>query len=110
MESISIDEAFLDVTGSYRLFGALAEIVQRIRKEVRDETGLGVSAGVASNKFLAKLASERAKPDGLLVLQDEQVEMFLLPLPVGALWGGGTTEAQLLKMGIRTVADLPVCG
>lgn len=82
IEPLSVDEAFLDVAGCERLFGPAREIAQRIRREVREELGLAISAGVAPNKFLAKLASESAKPDGLLEIAPERVDAFLLPLPV----------------------------
>jgi len=107
IEPLSVDEAFLDVAGSRRLFGAAAEIAARIRAEVRQELGLAVSAGVAPNKFLAKLASEGAKPDGLLEIAPEEVDAFLLPLPVERLWGVGAKAAEKLqRLGCRSVADL----
>jgi len=107
IEPLSIDEAFLDVTGCERLFGAAAEIAATIRKEVRRETGLTVSAGVAPNKFLAKLASDQSKPDGLLEIRPEEIEAFLLPLPVARLWGVGKVTARRLEgLGIKTVADV----
>jgi len=107
IEPLSIDEAFLDVSGCERLFGTAPQIAERIRRDVRGETGLAVSAGVAPNKFLAKLASESAKPDGLLVLQPDEVERFLNPMLVGRLWGVGKKTAEELKQqGCRTVADL----
>lgn len=107
IEPLSVDEAFLDVTGCERLFGTPREIAQRIRWEVREELGLAISAGVAPNKFLAKLASESAKPDGLLEILPEAVDDFLLPLPVERLWGVGNKAAQQLhRQGCRTVADL----
>ena len=96
IEPLSVDEAFLDVTGCERLFGTPQEIAQRIRREVREELGLAISAGVAPNKFLAKLASESAKPDGLLEIAPEAVDDFLLPLPVERLWGVGNKAAQQL--------------
>ena len=107
IEPLSVDEAFLDVTGCERLFGTPREIAQRIRREVREELGLAISAGVAPNKFLAKLASESAKPDGLLEIAPERVDEFLLPLPVERIWGVGNKAAQQLhRQGCRTVADL----
>lgn len=107
IEPLSVDEAFLDVTGCERLFGTPREIAQRIRQEVRDELGLAISAGVAPNKFLAKLASESAKPDGLLEIAPDRVDDFLLPLPVERIWGVGAKAAQQLhRQGCRTVADL----
>ncbi|MEJ2200539.1 MAG: DNA polymerase IV [Desulfuromonadaceae bacterium] len=107
IEALSIDEGFLDVSGCERLFGTAVQIGERIRREVRAETGLAVSGGVAPNKFLAKLASQQAKPDGLLEILPEQVDRFLLPLPVERLWGvGGKTAQQLHRLGCQTVADL----
>lgn len=107
IEPLSIDEAFLDVTGCERLFGSAREIAERIRAEVRKETALAVSAGVAPNKFLAKLASEAAKPDGLKEIHPAEIDPFLLPLPVSRLWGVGRVTAERLEnLGIRTVADL----
>jgi DNA polymerase IV len=107
VEPLSIDEAFLDVSGSERLLGAPLEIARTIIAKVRQQTGLTVSAGVAPNKFLAKLASSRCKPAGLLELQPGQIEAFLLPLPVECLWGVGRKTAEYLhKLGIRTVAQL----
>ncbi len=107
VEPLSLDEAFLDVSGCRRLFGSGRQIAERIRSEVRAETGLAVSAGVAPNKFLAKLASEAGKPDGLLELLPEAIDSFLPPLPVGRLWGvGKTTAARLESLGVRTVGEL----
>lgn len=106
IEPLSVDEAFLDVTGSEKLFGTATEIAAAIRKAVRDETGLAISAGVASNKFLAKLGSEEAKPDGLFEVPDPP-DPFLLPLPLGRLWGvGPVTRKQLENLGMKTVGDL----
>jgi DNA polymerase-4 len=107
IEPLSVDEAFLDVAGCGRLFGTAAQIAARIRQEVRQELGLAISAGVAPNKFLAKLASESAKPDGLLEIAPEGVDAFLLPLPVERIWGVGAKAAERLhRLGCRTVADL----
>ncbi len=107
LEPLSIDEAFLDVTGSQRLFGDGSAIAGKIRREVRAETALTVSAGVAPNKFLAKLASEAGKPDGLVEVTAERLDDFLLPLPLSRLWGvGRVMAARLEKLGLRTVADL----
>ncbi len=109
VEPLSIDEAFLDVTGVRRLFGGGEEIARRIRAEVRAEVGLAASIGVAGNKFLAKLGSERAKPDGLFVMPEarEEVVRVLGALKVGALWGvGKVTGAALERAGYQTVADL----
>ena len=107
IEPLSIDEAFLDVTGCERLFGPPKAIASAIRTAVRAELGLAVSAGVASNKFLAKLACQQAKPDGLLEVTDQEISTFLTPLPVEALWGVGAVTAELLKKrGVHTVGEL----
>ena len=107
VEPLSIDEAFLDVSGARRLLGAPQRIAELIRSRVREETGLTCSVGVAGTKFMAKLASGRAKPDGLLVIPPAETVAYLRPLPVGALWGvGASTQASLERMGMRTVADL----
>jgi DNA polymerase-4 len=107
VEPVSIDEAFLDVTGARKLLGSPAHIAAQLREWVRRETGLPASVGVAGTKFVAKLASGRAKPDGLLVVPVAQTLAFLHPLPVGALWGvGPSTQTALANLGLRTVADL----
>jgi DNA polymerase-4 len=107
VEPISLDEAFLDVSGATTLFGPPPEIAARIRRLVADELSLTVSVGVAATKFVAKVASTRAKPDGLLVVERDRTLAFLRPLPVGALWGvGGKTAETLGRLGIRTVGEL----
>ncbi len=107
IEPVSIDEAFLDVSGARKLLGSPAHIAAQLRDWVRRETGLPASVGVAGTKFVAKLASGRAKPDGLLVVPVAETLAFLHPLPVGALWGvGAATQTALNNMGLRTVADL----
>ena len=107
VEPLSIDEAFLDVTGCERLFGGAEEVARKIKAAVREETGLTVSAGVASNKFLAKIASDLGKPDGLTIVPPGGEQDFLDPLPVGKLWGvGKVTEEALRRRGIRTIGDL----
>jgi DNA polymerase-4 len=107
VEPLSLDEAFLDVTGSVRLFGSGVEIARRIKALVRAEAGLTVSAGVASSKFLAKIASDMDKPDGLTVVPHGKEMEFLDPLPVGRLWGvGEVTRRALEEMGVRTVGEL----
>lgn len=107
VEPLSIDEAFLDVAGSIRLFGPPAEIARRLRFAVRERTGLPASVGLASTKHVAKLASQRAKPDGLLEIAPERTLEFLHPLPVEAIWGvGGATARALHGRAIRTVGDL----
>jgi DNA polymerase-4 len=107
VEPLSMDEAFLDVTGSRRRLGDAAEIGEYLRARVFDEQGITCSVGAAGTKFVAKLASTRAKPDGMLVVRPPEVMGFLHPLPVGALWGvGPKTEETLLRLGLRTVGDL----
>lgn len=107
VETLSIDEAFLDVTDSIRLFGAPVEIAGKIRSSVREETGLTVSAGVAANKLLAKIASDMNKPDGLTVVPLGREKEFLSPLHVGKLWGvGKVTGETLRRMGVLTIGDL----
>lgn len=107
IEQISIDEAFLDVAGAEHLFGPAWEIAASIRADVKAETGLPISVGVARTKFLAKVASKVAKPDGLLVVDPDREMEFLHPLPVRAIWGvGEKTAARLHAMGIETVAEL----
>jgi len=109
VEPLSLDEAFLDVTASTALFGPPPEIAEQVRQAVRTETGLTASAGVAPNKFIAKIASDLAKPDGLVVVPPDAVEAFLHPLPVRHLWGvGRVTEAALHRLGYRTLGDLAV--
>ena len=106
-EPLSLDEAFLDVTASRALHGDGPSIAARIKREVRDETGLTVSAGVAEVKLAAKIATDLGKPDGLVVVPPGGVAAFLAPLPVGKLWGvGGVTEAALRKIGVNTIGDL----
>ena len=106
VEPLSLDEAFLDVSGSVRLFGTPVEMARRIRSDVAG-LGLPCSVGVAPNKFLAKLASARAKPDGLLVVPADRVVDFLHPLPVSALWGvGEPTADSLRRLGLKTVGDV----
>ncbi|ONI63796.1 DNA polymerase IV [Leifsonia sp. ALI-44-B] len=107
VEKLSIDEAFLDVAGARRLLGTPAEIGRMLRRRVHEETGLTCSVGAAGSKFVAKLASSAAKPDGLLVVPPAETLQFLHPLPIRALWGvGGRTEESLLRMGLRTVGDV----
>jgi DNA polymerase-4 len=107
VEPLSLDEAFLDVAGCEGLFGSAAHIAGKIKERVKAETGLIASVGAAPNKFLAKLASDVGKPNGMVVLPPEQVEAFLTPLPVGRLWGvGAKGEKRLHALGIRTIGDL----
>ncbi|HEX6919710.1 MAG TPA: DNA polymerase IV [Actinomycetes bacterium] len=107
VEPLSLDEAFLDVAGAVRRLGRPAAIGQLIRDRVADEQGITCSVGVASTKFVAKLASTRAKPDGMIVVPADEVVAFLHPLPVGALWGvGEKTEKELVRLGLHTVGDI----
>jgi DNA polymerase-4 len=107
VEALSIDEAFLDVTASTSLFGGAERIASEIKSCVREETGLTVSAGVAGNKLVAKIASDLSKPDGLLVVPRGGERKFLAPLPVGRLWGvGKVTQEALRRMGVATIGDL----
>ena len=109
LEPLSLDEAFLDVTGAQRIFGDGPAIAHKIRETIKAETGLTASVGVASNKFLAKIASDLNKPDGLTVVPDdpEGIKAFLKPLPVGRLWGvGKVLRASLEKANIRTIGDV----
>ena len=111
VEPIALDEAFLDVAGSRRRFGTGPEIAAAIRSRVRAETGLTVSVGAATTKFVAKLASDRSKPDGLLVVAPGAELEFLHPLPVRSLWGvGPATHQRLAALGVRTVGDLAALG
>ena len=107
VERISIDEAFLDVAGAVHLFGSPTDIAVAIRRRVRDEIGLPVSVGVARTKHLAKVASQVAKPDGVVVVAPEREREFLEHLPVELMWGvGPVTKARLAGAGIRSIGDL----
>ena len=107
VEPLSLDEAFLDVAGAIRRLGPPASIARRIRASVRDQYGLTCSVGVATTKFVAKLASTVSKPDGMLVVPGADVLGFLHPLPVAALWGvGDKTGEALARFGLRTVGDI----
>jgi DNA polymerase-4 len=107
VEPLSLDEAFLDVAGAVRLLGRPAGIAAGIRRRVVEEQRLTCSVGVASTKFVAKLGSTRAKPDGLEVIPAGRVLEYLHPLPVEALWGVGEKSAEALhRLGLRTVADV----
>lgn len=107
VEGLSIDEAFLEVGGLRRIAGSPEQIAARLRERVRAEAGLAISVGVARTKFLAKVASAVSKPDGLLVVEPDREEEFLLPLPVERLWGvGAVTAEKLHRYGIRTVGEL----
>jgi DNA polymerase-4 len=107
IEPLSLDEAYLDVTENKTGLATATLVARTIREQIRKELNLTASAGVAPNKFLAKIASDWKKPDGLFVLQPEEVESFLTPLPVGRLPGvGHVTEEKLPALGARTVGDL----
>jgi DNA polymerase-4 len=107
VEPLSIDEAFLDVTGSARLFGKPEDIAKKIKRRVYEETGLTVSAGIAPSKFVAKIASDMDKPDGLTVVPPDSVRQFLDPLPIEKMWGvGRVTQEALTQLNIRTFKDL----
>ncbi|MGI8774796.1 MAG: DNA polymerase IV [Actinomycetota bacterium] len=106
VEPLSLDEAFLDISGSVKIFGAPVDIARQIKERVA-ALGLPCTVGVAPNKFLAKLASDAAKPDGLLVVPSDERLVFLHPLPVTALWGVGERTAEALqRLGLRTIGDL----
>lgn len=107
VEPLSVDEAFLDVTGAIRRLGAPRGIGEMIRRRVASELGITASVGIAESKFVAKIASTRCKPDGLLLIGPDETVPYLHSLPVGALWGvGAKTSDVLARMGIRTVADV----
>lgn len=107
VEPLSLDEAFLDVTGSEPLFGSSIEIGREIKQTIRDQLRLAASVGVAPNKFLAKIASDLKKPDGFVVVERNRVQDFLDPLPVGRLWGVGRVASQVFdRLDIKTIGDV----
>lgn len=107
VEPLSLDEAFLDVAGCRRRLGSAGQVAKLIRRRIADEQGLTASVGVAATKFVAKLASTQAKPDGLAVVPAAETLDFLHPLPVSALWGVGERTAETFRrLGLRTVADI----
>src|ERR1700727_3747143 len=107
IEPLALDEAYLDVTENKMGLGTATRVARAIREQIREELHLTASAGVAPNKFLAKMASDWRKPDGLFVIQPEEVDTFLVPLPVGRLPGvGKVTGEKLAKFRIQTVGDL----
>ena len=107
VEPLSLDEAFIDMSGASRMWANPPTVAEALRDRTRRETGLTVSVGVAPNKFLSKLASRRAKPDGIVVVDPRKVHDFLHPLSVGELWGvGDQTVAVLERLGLRTIGDV----
>ncbi len=107
VEPLSLDEAFLDVTGSEHLFGSAVEIGRQIKRTIREEVRLVVSVGVAPNKFLAKIASDLKKPDALVVVEPDTAQEFLDPLPVERLWGVGKQSSKIFqRLGIHTIGQL----
>lgn len=107
VEPLSLDEAFLDCTGSEPLFGPSVQIGRLIKRRIRDELRLVASVGVAPNKFLAKIASDLGKPDGFVVVDPDQVQAFLDPLPVGRIWGVGKVTGRVFeRLAIRTIGQL----
>ncbi|WP_074590599.1 DNA polymerase IV [Arthrobacter cupressi] len=107
VEPLSVDEAFLDVGGAIRRLGPPVEIAKLIRRKVSEDLGITASVGIAANKFVAKIASTRCKPDGLLLIEADRTVEYLHSLPVKALWGVGAKTAEVLaRLGIRTVADV----
>jgi nucleotidyltransferase/DNA polymerase involved in DNA repair len=107
VEPLSIDEAFLDITGSIALLGQPVEIARAIKNDIREKTGLTASVGLAPNKFLAKIASDIRKPDGFVVIEPNAIEAFLHDLPISRLWGvGPKTEVRLHEIGFRTIGDV----
>jgi DNA polymerase IV len=107
VEPLSLDEAFLDMTGAEGLFGPPAEMGTRLKRAVREATGLTVSVGIANSKYVAKVASDLHKPDGLTIVEPSDVLAFLHPLPIRRLWGAGPRTAQILeRLGLRTIGDV----
>jgi len=107
VQGLSLDEAFLDLTGTARLLGPPRAVGERLRAEVRERTGLAVSVGIAPVKMVAKIASGACKPDGLLEIRPGELRAFLDPLPIGRIWGvGPVAEARLVRLGIARVGDL----
>ena len=107
VEPLSVDEAFLDITGTERLFGPPVQVAKLIKQAIKSQVGIIASVGVASNKFLAKLASDLDKPDGLTIIPDDKIQQILDPLPIRKLWGvGPATAKRLLSRGIDTIGKL----
>lgn len=107
VEPLSIDEAFMDLTGTERSMGEPPEVGRRLKERIRSELELTASVGIAPNKYLAKLASDMDKPDGLTIIRRDEIDNVLLPLPVTRIWGvGKATAAKLERLSVRTIADL----
>jgi DNA polymerase-4 len=107
VEALSLDEAFLDMTGSENIFGPPREIGLKLKRAVRDATGLTVSVGLSGTKYVAKVASGHQKPDGLTLVPPNEAKAWLAPLPVSHLWGvGKKTEPRLHRLGLRTIGDV----
>lgn len=107
IQRVSIDEAFLDLSGSVHLYGSIANIGKAIKKAISDEVNLTASIGISNSKSVAKIASDFDKPDGLTIVPPDQIQQFLDPLSISRLWGAGAkTVSRLEEMGIRTVSDL----
>lgn len=110
VEQISVDEAFLDITGLERLFGTPQNIAEKIKETIKTETNLTASIGIANSKFMAKLASEMNKPDGLTYLPDEKIEELVWPMPIKNMFGVGARTAEKMKQyGISTIGQLAKC-
>lgn len=107
IEMLSVDEAFMDVSGMEKLYRSVAQIPWLLKERIRKETGLIASAGLAPNKFVAKIASDLGKPDGLLIVQPKEVLSFLAPLPLERIWGVGKKTAEILhELGFSTIGDI----
>lgn len=107
VEAVSLDEAFLDVTGTERLFGPVEKVGREIKARIWEQEQLTASVGIGPNKQVAKIASDLEKPDGFVIVRPDEVREFLIPLPVGKIWGiGKKTEEKLYNLGIRTIGDL----
>lgn len=107
IEPLSIDEAFLDITSTVNIFGPPPVLGKLLKERVRNQTGLTASVGIAPNKFLSKIASDLEKPDGLVIVEEDQIKEFLHPLPISKLWGvGEKTRPHLEHLGVRTIGDL----
>jgi DNA polymerase-4 len=110
VEPLSIDEAFLDITGSVALLGPAEQIASAIKKDIKERTGLNASVGLAPNMFLAKIASDLKKPNAFVVVRESEIDTFLRDLPISRLWGvGPKTEQRLREMGFKTIGDVATC-